>query len=140
MALLFNRKAYAYPGSYTSTDEEYTHNLAMMIMEPWVWAPGLNTVVNHQQYYPLTEFPASCHYHLSKNHNDFTAQLADITDRLDYLALSFISLIQREIVMTDIITAACSVIRWSIWNSLRNLRGAAINGFTNECRMVCFLG
>ncbi|WP_426721006.1 YagK/YfjJ domain-containing protein [Enterobacter cloacae complex sp. 301C7] len=50
VALLFNREAYAYPGSYTSADGEYTHNLAMMIMEAWVRA-RLN-IVNHQQYYP----------------------------------------------------------------------------------------
>ncbi|EPN2807642.1 inovirus Gp2 family protein, partial [Serratia marcescens] len=53
VALLFNREAYAYPGSYTHTNGEYTHNLAMMIMEAWVRALGLNTVANHQQYYPL---------------------------------------------------------------------------------------
>lgn len=89
VALLFNREAYAYPGSYTSTDGEYTHNLAMMIMEAWVRALGLNTVVNHQQYYPLVEFPASCYYHLSKNHNDYTAQLSNVTDRLNYLAKDY---------------------------------------------------
>ncbi|HBM3061554.1 TPA: inovirus Gp2 family protein [Klebsiella oxytoca] len=89
VALLFNRETYAYPGSYTSTDGEYTHNLAMMIMEAWVRALGLNTVVNHQQYYPLVEFPASCYYHLSKNHNDYTAQLSSVTDRLNYLAKDY---------------------------------------------------
>lgn len=89
VALLFNREAYAYPGSYTSTDGNYTHNLAMMIMEAWVRALGLNTVVNHQQYYPLVEFPASCYYHLSKNHSDYTAQLSNVTDRLYYLAKDY---------------------------------------------------
>lgn len=89
VALLFNREAYAYPGSYTSTDGEYTHNLALMIMEAWVRALGLNTAVNHQQYYPLVEFPANCYYHLSKNHNDYTAQLSNVTDRLNYLAKDY---------------------------------------------------
>jgi len=89
VALLFNREAYAYPGSYTSTDGEYTHNLALMIMEAWVRALGLNTCINHQQYYPLVEFPANGYYHLSKNSNDFTAQLSTVTDRLNYLAKDF---------------------------------------------------
>ncbi|QJW56497.1 hypothetical protein HL670_03393 [Serratia plymuthica] len=89
VALLFNREAYAYPGSYTSTDGEYTHNLAMMIMEAWVRALGLNTVVNHQQYYPLVEFPTNGYYHLSKNHNDFTVQLSDVTNRVNYLAKEY---------------------------------------------------
>lgn len=89
VALLFNREAYAYPGSYTGTGGEYTHNLAMMIMEAWIRALGLNTVVNHQQYYPLVEFPANGYYHLSKNHNDFTAQLSNVTDRLNYLTKDY---------------------------------------------------
>lgn len=89
VALLFNREAYAYPGSYTSTDGEYTHNLAMMIMEAWVRALGLNSVDNHQQYYSLVEFPTNGYYHLSKNHNSFTAQLSAVTDRLNYLAKDF---------------------------------------------------
>lgn len=89
VALLFNREAYAYPGSYTSADGEYTHNLAMMIMEAWVRALGLNTVVNHQQYYPLVEFPANFYYHLSKNHHGFTAQLSGVTERLHYLAKDY---------------------------------------------------
>ena len=89
VALLFNREVYAYPGSYTSKDGEYTHNLAMMIMEAWVRALGLNTAVNHQQYYPLVEFPVSCYYHLSKNHNDYTDQLSNVTDRLNYLAKDY---------------------------------------------------
>ncbi len=61
----------------------------MMIMEAWVRALGLNTVVNHQQYYPLVEFPANCYYHLSKNHSDYTAQLSNVTDRLNYLAKDY---------------------------------------------------
>ncbi|MCK7317332.1 inovirus Gp2 family protein [Enterobacter cloacae] len=89
VALLFNREAYAYPGTYTSTDGEYTHNLAMMIMEAWIRALGLNTVNNHQQYYSLVEFPASCYSHLSKNHNNFTNQLSNVTDRLNYLAKDY---------------------------------------------------
>lgn len=89
VALLFNREVYAYPGSYTNMDGKYTHNLALMIMEAWVRALGLNTVVNHQQYYPLVEFPAGCYYHLSKNHNDYTAQLLNVTDRLNYLAKDY---------------------------------------------------
>lgn len=89
VALLFNREAYAYPGSYTSTNGEYIHNLAMMIMEAWVRALGLNTVTNHQQYYPLVEFPANCCYHLSRKHNDYMAQLSNVTDRLDYLAKNY---------------------------------------------------
>lgn len=89
VALLFNREAYAYPGSYTSTNGEYTHNLAVMIMEAWVRALGLNTVANHQQYYPLVEFPANGYYHLSKNHNDYAAQSSSVTDRLNYLAKDY---------------------------------------------------
>lgn len=89
VALLFNREAYAYPGSYTSTYGEYTHNLAMMIMEAWVRALRLNTAVNRRQYYPLVEFPVNCYYHLSKNHNDFTTQLSGVTDRLNYLAKDY---------------------------------------------------
>lgn len=89
VALLFNREAYAYPGSYTSTDGEYPHNLAMMIMEAWVRALGLNTVVNHQQYYPLVEFPANCYYHLSKNSPDFTTQYEAVTTRINYLAKEY---------------------------------------------------
>ncbi|EOF4703574.1 TPA: inovirus Gp2 family protein [Klebsiella michiganensis] len=89
VALLFNREAYAYPGSYTGTGGEHTHNLAMMIMEAWIRALGLNTVVNHQQHYPLVEFPANGYYHLSKNHNDLTTQLSDVTDRVNYLAKDF---------------------------------------------------
>lgn len=89
VALLFNRETYAYPGSYTRKDGEYTHNLAMMIMEAWVRALGLNAVVNHQQYYPLVEFPANGYYHLSKNSNDLTTQLSDITNRVNYLAKDF---------------------------------------------------
>ncbi|EMB7752247.1 TPA: inovirus Gp2 family protein [Serratia marcescens] len=88
VALLFNREAYAYPGRYTSINGNDTHNLAMMIMEAWVRALGLNSVVNHQQYYPLVEFPVNGYYHLSKK-NDFTEQLATVTDRLNYLAKNY---------------------------------------------------
>lgn len=89
VALLFNREAYAFPGTYTTIDGEYTHNLAMMIMEAWVRALGLNTAVNHQQYYPLVEFPANGYYHLSKNHNHFTTQLSTVTDRVNYMAKEY---------------------------------------------------
>lgn len=61
----------------------------MMIMEAWIRALGLNTVNNHQQYYSLVEFPASCYSHLSKNHNNFTNQLSNVTDRLNYLAKDY---------------------------------------------------
>lgn len=60
-----------------------------MIMEAWIRALGLNTVSNRQQYYTLTEFPANCYYHLSKNSNDFAVQLSVVTDRLNYLAKDF---------------------------------------------------
>lgn len=89
VALLFNREAYAFPGTYTTIDGEYTHNLAMMIMEAWVRALGLNTAVNHQQYYPLVEFPVNGYYHLSKNHNSFTTQLSTVTDRVNYIAKEY---------------------------------------------------
>lgn len=89
VALLFNREAYAFPGSYTSKGGEYTHNLAMMIMEAWVRALGLNSVVNHQQYYPLVEFPTNGYYHLSKNSDDFSTQLSDVTTRVNYLAKDY---------------------------------------------------
>jgi hypothetical protein len=89
VALLFNREAYAYPGSYTSTVGNYTHNLAMMIMEAWVRALGLHSVDNHTQYYALTEFPKNCYYHLSRNSENFTEQHSDITNRINYLAKEF---------------------------------------------------
>lgn len=89
VALLFNREAYAYPGNYTSTDGEYTHNLATMIMEAWVRALGLNTVINHQQYYPLVEFPTNGYYHLSKNNDGFSNQFLAVTDRVNYLAKEY---------------------------------------------------
>ncbi|MCL6350157.1 inovirus Gp2 family protein [Pectobacterium polaris] len=89
VALLFNRESYAFPGSYTSTNGEYTHNLALMIMEAWIRALGLNTIANYQQYYPLTEFPVNGYYHLSKNSNDFSTQLSAITDRVNYLAKEY---------------------------------------------------
>ncbi|WP_185922700.1 inovirus Gp2 family protein [Hafnia paralvei] len=89
VALLFNREAYAYPGSYTTIDGEYTHNLAMMIMEAWVRVLGLNSELNYQQYYSLVEFPANGYYHLSKKGNKFTTQHADVTDRVNYLAKEY---------------------------------------------------
>ncbi|QLA68133.1 inovirus Gp2 family protein [Enterobacter pasteurii] len=89
VALLFNREAYAYPGSYTSTDGNYTHNLAMMVMEAWVRALGLHSVENHTQCYALTEFPKNCYYHLSRKSENFTEQHSDITNRLNYLAKEF---------------------------------------------------
>lgn len=89
VALFFNRESYAFPGSYTSTNGEYTHNLALMIMEAWMRALGLNTIVNYQQYYPLAEFPVNCYYHLSKNSDDFSTQFSAITDRVNYLAKEY---------------------------------------------------
>jgi len=89
VALLFNREAYAYPGSYRPTDGEYSHNLALMIMEAWIRALGLNSVVNHQQYYSLVEFPTNGYCHLSKNNNDFITQYEAITERINYLAKEY---------------------------------------------------
>lgn len=85
VALLLNREAYPYPGSYRSVNGEYSHNLALMIMEAWVRTLGLN----HSQYYSLVEFPANCYYHLSKNSPDFTTQYAAVTDRINYLAKKY---------------------------------------------------
>ncbi|WP_149330703.1 MULTISPECIES: inovirus Gp2 family protein [Citrobacter] len=89
VALLFNREAYAYPGSYNPTDGDYSHNLALMIMEAWVRVLGLNSELNYQQYYSLVEFPANGYYHLSKKGNDFTTQLSDVTNRVNYLAKEY---------------------------------------------------
>jgi len=82
VALLLNRENYAYPGNYRSVNGEYSHNLALMIMEAWVRALELN----HSQYYSLVEFPANGYYHLSKNSPDFTTQYAAVTTRINYLA------------------------------------------------------
>lgn len=82
VALLLNRENYAYPGNYRSVNGEYSHNLALMIMEAWVRTLGLN----HSQYYSLVEFPANCYYHLSKNSADFTTQYEAVTTRINYLA------------------------------------------------------
>lgn len=85
VALLLNRESYAYPGNYRSVNGEYSHNLALMIMEAWVRALELN----HSQYYSLVEFPANCFYHLSKNSADFTVQYAEVTTRINYLAKEY---------------------------------------------------
>ncbi|HBY9715000.1 TPA: inovirus Gp2 family protein [Klebsiella aerogenes] len=85
VALLLNRENYAYPGNYRSVNGEYSHNLALMIMEAWVRALGLN----HSQYYSLVEFPESGYYHLSKNSADFTTQYAEVTTRINYLAKEY---------------------------------------------------
>ncbi|MCT4737193.1 inovirus Gp2 family protein [Raoultella ornithinolytica] len=85
VALLLNRENYAYPGNYRSVNGEYSHNLALMIMEAWVRALELN----HSQYYSLVEFPENGYYHLSKNSADFTTQYAAVTTRINYLAKEF---------------------------------------------------
>ncbi|MBL5945901.1 inovirus Gp2 family protein [Enterobacter asburiae] len=89
VTLLLNREAYAYPGRYTAINGQYSHNLALMIMEAWVRALGLHTVENHTQYYALTEFPGNCYYHLSRNSENFTEQHTDVTNRLNYLAKEY---------------------------------------------------
>lgn len=89
VTLLLNREAYAYPGCYTAINGQYSHNLAMMIMEAWVRALGLHTVENPEQYYALTEFPKNCYYHLSRNGDNFTEQHAEITNRVNYLAKEY---------------------------------------------------
>lgn len=85
VALLLNRENYAYPGNYRSVNGEYSHNLALMIMEAWVRALGLN----HSQYYSLVEFPVNGYYHLSKNSADFTTQYEVVTNRINYLAKEY---------------------------------------------------
>ncbi|TXE51173.1 inovirus Gp2 family protein, partial [Serratia marcescens] len=85
VVLFLNREAYPYPGNYRSVNGEYSHNLALMIMEAWVRTLGLN----HQQYYSLVEFPANCYYHLSKNSVDFNTQYASVTGRINYLAKEY---------------------------------------------------
>ncbi|KFD24829.1 inovirus Gp2 family protein [Yokenella regensburgei] len=85
VALLLNRENYAYPGNYRSVNGEYSHNLALMIMEAWVRALELN----HSQYYSLVEFPANCYYHLSKNSADFTTQYEAVMMRINYLAKEY---------------------------------------------------
>ena len=89
LALLFNRENYAYPGNYRSVNGEYSHNLALMIMEAWVRALGLNATANHSKYYSLVEFPERGYYHLSKNSADFTTQYAEVTARINYLAKEY---------------------------------------------------
>ncbi|MEH4266400.1 inovirus Gp2 family protein [Klebsiella aerogenes] len=85
VALLLNREAYPYPGNYRSVNGEYSHNLALMIMEAWVRTLGLNP----QQYYSLVEFPANCYYHLSKNSAAFTTEYEAVTTRINYLAKEY---------------------------------------------------
>lgn len=89
VALLLNREAYAYPGSYSRRNGNYPHNLAVMIMQAWVRSLGLSTALNHEQYYALVEFPANGCYHLSKNHKDFALQSVAVNDRLNYLAKDY---------------------------------------------------
>lgn len=85
VVLFLNREAYPYPGNYRSVNGEYSHNLALMIMEAWVRTLGLN----HQQYYSLVEFPANCYYHLSKNSAAFTTEYEAVTTRINYLAKEY---------------------------------------------------
>lgn len=89
VALLLNREAYAYPGSYTRRNGSYTHCLAIMIMEAWVRSLGLNNGQNHEQYYSLIEFPTNGCYHLSRNKKDFVFQSSAVTERLKYLAKDY---------------------------------------------------
>lgn len=89
VTLLLNREAYAYPGRYTAINGQYSHNLALMIMEAWVRALGLHAVENHTQYYALTEFPKNCYYHLSRNSEKFTEKYVEITNRVNYLAKEY---------------------------------------------------
>lgn len=89
VALLFNHEAYAYPGSYSPTDGNYSHNLALMIMEAWVRVLALTSELNYQRYYSLVEFPTNGYYHLSKKGNDFTTQHSDVTERVNYMAKEY---------------------------------------------------
>ncbi|WP_271311511.1 inovirus Gp2 family protein [Yersinia intermedia] len=89
LALLFNKDAYAYPGSYTPEDGEYTHNLAVMVMEAWVRTLNLHGSEYYQQYYSLVEFPENCYYHLNANSADFSTQFTAVVDRVNYLAKEF---------------------------------------------------
>ncbi|TXE53022.1 inovirus Gp2 family protein, partial [Serratia marcescens] len=85
VVLFLNREAYPYPGNYRSVNGEYSHNLALMIMEAWVRTLGLND----EQYYSLVEFPANCYYHLSKNSAAFTTEYEAVTTRINYLAKEY---------------------------------------------------
>ncbi|HID8810540.1 TPA: inovirus Gp2 family protein [Enterobacter roggenkampii] len=89
VTLLLNRETYAYPGRYTAINGQYSHNLALMIMEAWVRALGLHTAENHTQYYALTEFPKNCYYHLSRSSEKFTEKYVEITNRVNYLAKEY---------------------------------------------------
>lgn len=89
LVLLFNKDTYAYPGNYTSTNGEYSHNLAFMIMEAWVRTLHLHTTLNYQQFYALVAFPTNGYYHLNTNSPDFYAQYSDVINRVNYLAKEY---------------------------------------------------
>ena len=85
MALLFNREVYAYPGSYTSTDGEYTHNLALMIMEAWIRTLSLNVTSDYQKHYTLVHFVKEGDFRLDKNGENFEYYYSQLERSLSYL-------------------------------------------------------
>lgn len=87
LVLFFNKDAYGYPGRYYSKNDEYKHNLALMIMEAWGRTLDNSGRGNTQQYYSLTTFPKSCcFYHLNVNHLSFYIDYRRVIDRINYLA------------------------------------------------------
>ena len=86
VALLLNKDAYAYPGSYVSQSEGYQHNLAFMIMNAWIRALNLHREESYEKYYPLVHFPEKPYYHLNTRDNDFGRILDEVIVRLEYLA------------------------------------------------------
>ena len=86
VALMLNKDAYAYPGTFYEQDGRYVHNLSFMIMEAWVRALNLHREEEHKKYYSLVHFPQNPYYHLNNNHPDFDSELPPVIDRLLYLA------------------------------------------------------
>lgn len=86
VALMLNKDAYAYPGTFYKQEGTYVHNLSFMIMEAWVRALNLHREENYEKYYPLVHFPQNPYYHLNRNQPEFTDELQPVIDRLLYLA------------------------------------------------------
>ncbi|MBS0849685.1 inovirus Gp2 family protein [Citrobacter sp. JGM124] len=86
VALMLNKDAYAYPGTFYKQDGRYAHNLSFMIMEAWVRALNLHHEEVHEKYYPLVHFPKNPFYHINKNRENFDDELQPVIDRLLYFA------------------------------------------------------
>lgn len=89
LALFLNKDAYAYLGNYIPTEEGYTHNLGVMIMEAWVRVLNLQDDDDYQQYYPLVHFPKPNYAHLNKTSTNFNNDYAAVINRVCYLAKEY---------------------------------------------------